>query len=29
MLMNLAAALELTEADVAWQRMCEGGAVLG
>jgi AcrR family transcriptional regulator len=29
MLMNLAAALELTEADVAWQRMCEGGVVLG
>ena len=29
MLMNIAAALELTEADVAWQRMCEGGAVLG
>jgi len=28
MLMNLAAALELTEADVAWQRMCEGGVVL-
>jgi AcrR family transcriptional regulator len=25
MLMNLAAALELTEADVAWQLMCEGG----
>ena len=29
MLMNIAAALELTEADVAWQRMCEGGVVLG
>ena len=28
MLMNLAAALELTQADVAWQRMCEGGVVL-
>jgi AcrR family transcriptional regulator len=26
MLMNVAAALDLTEADVAWQRMCEGGA---
>ncbi len=25
MLMNLAAALEWTDADVAWQRMCEGG----
>ncbi len=25
MLMNLAAALELSEADVAWQLMCEGG----
>jgi AcrR family transcriptional regulator len=24
MLMNVAAALELTEADAAWQRMCEG-----
>jgi AcrR family transcriptional regulator len=29
MLMNLAAALELTEADVAWQHLCEGGVVLG
>jgi AcrR family transcriptional regulator len=29
MLMNLAAALQLTEADVAWQRMCEGGVRLG
>ncbi len=29
MLMNLAAALELTEADAAWQHMCEGGVVLG
>ncbi len=29
MVMNLAAALELTDADVAWQRMCEGGVVLG
>ena len=29
MLMNVAAALELTEADVAWQSMCEGGLVLG
>lgn len=28
MLMNVAAALELTEADVAWQRMCEGGVSL-
>jgi hypothetical protein len=24
MLLNVAAALDLTEADVAWQRMCEG-----
>ena len=29
MLMNLAAALELSEADVAWQRMCEGGVAIG
>ena len=29
MLMNVAAALDLTEADVAWQRMCEGGVTLG
>lgn len=29
MLMNLAAALELSQADVAWQKMCEGGVVLG
>lgn len=29
MLMNLAAALELSQADVAWQMMCEGGVVLG
>lgn len=26
MLLNIAAALDLTEADVAWQRMCEGAA---
>ncbi len=26
MLLNIAAALDLTEADVAWQRMCEGVA---
>jgi len=25
MLLNVAAAMELSEADVAWQRMCEGG----
>jgi AcrR family transcriptional regulator len=29
MLMNLAAALELSEAQVAWQMMCEGGVTLG
>jgi AcrR family transcriptional regulator len=28
MLMNVAAALELSEADVAWQRMCEGWVAL-
>jgi AcrR family transcriptional regulator len=26
MLMNVAAAMELTDADVAWQRICEGGS---